>query len=90
MWYTLYVSGTSRRKDVFMKKETVFKALGDSIGVKDKKLLKNGLTVKLMNDDWGWYVRIVSKDHTIMYDGGIYPVHSDAKDEFDELCIKFS
>jgi hypothetical protein len=85
MWYTLKVSGTPTRKEIDMKKETIFKSIGDNIGVIDKHECKNGYTVKLMNDDWGWYVRVVDKDHTIHYDGSVILEYKEAKNEFDEI-----
>lgn len=77
------------RKENVMKKETVFKAIDDNLGVKENKSLKNGLTVKLMNEDWGYYVRVVDKEHYIHYDGGILLEYEDAKEEFEVICEKY-
>ena len=72
-----------------MKKETVFNAIGDALGVCDKRELKNGLIVKLMSEEWGWYVRVVDSEHNIHYDGGIILEKSKAEDEFEVISEKY-
>ena len=68
-----------------MVKETVFEALGEALDVVDKHFCKNGFVVKLMDDDWGWYVRVVDGDHNIHYDGKIHLEQEDAEFEYKDV-----
>ena len=72
-----------------MRRETVFDVLGDNIGVINKHKCKNGFVVKLMDDDWGWYVRVVDANHMIHYDGKIFLEKDDAEAEYKEMILKW-
>ena len=54
-----------------MKKERKFKLLGENWGVRDKYELGSGLVLKVMNDDWGIFIRVVDKALNILYESDV-------------------
>lgn len=91
MWYTLSVSGTPTRKEGknVMRQEKERKILGENYDVLDQHKCKNGFTIKFMDDDWGWYVKVMDEQRYIHYNGKIHFDKEIALAEYDEIIQQF-
>lgn len=68
-----------------MKKERKFKLLGENWGVRGKYELGSGLVLKVMNDDWGVFIRVVDKALNILYEGDVITHEHEVNDEIEKI-----
>ncbi|KFZ25796.1 MAG: hypothetical protein KQ78_02001 [Candidatus Izimaplasma bacterium HR2] len=73
-----------------MKKERQFKILGEKWGVRGEYEIDNDLILKVMNDDWGVFIRVIDKALNILYESDVIIHEHEVNDEIEKIKKLYS
>ena len=72
-----------------MAREPVYRVLGEEFEIREKRILPNGIQIKIYDSDPYHYARVVGGDGEIIKETGVFPMSQDEK-VITELLKKYS